>query len=62
MMNAKDLSKTERNAVMKTQMESLKKWAVDNNIPEQYVLFHGGFGRGLFGAKGFGGQGQAKTN
>jgi len=28
---------------MKTQMESLKQWAADNNIPREY-LFFGGFG------------------
>lgn len=29
---------------MKTQMESLKQWATDNNIPVQYLFFMGGHG------------------
>jgi hypothetical protein len=38
---------------MKTQMDSLKQWATDNNIPEEYIPFIGGRGHGM-GGPGFG--------
>lgn len=41
---------------MKTQMDSLKQWATDNNIPQEYIPFTGG-GRGHGGFGGPGGQG-----
>lgn len=55
----------EQRAAMKTQMDSLKKWATDNNIPAGYMIFgdhgmmdgknigmdrHGMKGRGMMGA------------
>lgn len=50
----------ERQAARKSEMDSLKQWAADNNIPLQYVQF--GFG-GPSGHRGHGlggfGQGQA---
>lgn len=38
----------ERKAAMKTQMDSVKQWLTDNNIPKDYNLFmgFGGEGRG----------------
>jgi hypothetical protein len=42
---------------MKTQMESLKQWASDNNIPQEY-LFFGGLGMG----RGHGGPGGPRFN
>jgi hypothetical protein len=38
----------ERNTAIKTETESLKQWATDNNIPEQYIQmgFDGKMGRG----------------
>lgn len=45
----------ERRAAMATQMESLKQWAKDNNIPEGYLPCGFGHGRG-FGGLGFQGK------
>ena len=43
-------TKTEIQAAMKGQMDSLKQWATDNNIPMQYLMFGGFKGpRGGFG-------------
>lgn len=51
-------SKADIQAAMKAQMDSLKQWATDNNIPMQYLRFGGfegfRFGRGHRGL-GFGG-------
>ncbi len=41
---------TDRQAAMKTKMDSLTQWAKDNGIPEQYVLI----GRGVMGRQGMG--------
>jgi gas vesicle protein len=56
----RDATQEERQAAMKTQMDTLKQWATDNNIPEQYVLM-GGFGE-PGGEHGFGGPGGADRN
>lgn len=43
---------------MKEQMDSLKQWATDNNIPQEYLPFLGfGMGRGHGGPGGPGGPG-----
>lgn len=42
------MTQEERQTAMKEQMDSLKQWATDNNIPQQYLMF-GGFGRGMGG-------------
>lgn len=50
METLKDKTDTERDAAMKTEMDSLKQWATDNSIPMQYMMFlggHGGPGRGF---------------
>lgn len=44
-------TETERKTAMKTQMDSLKQWLTDNNIPKDYSLFLGigereGMGKG----------------
>jgi hypothetical protein len=36
----------ERQAAMKKQMDSLKQWAKDNNIPQEYLMF-GMVGKGI---------------
>lgn len=46
----KDKTPEERRAAMKTQMDDLKKWADDNNIPLQYL--HPGMGKGKGGFPG----------
>jgi hypothetical protein len=52
-LNGKSLA--ERKAAMKTEMASLKQWALDNNIPQNFSMFFGrahinrGFGHRLFG-------------
>lgn len=43
---------TEIKTAMKAQMDSLKQWAKDNNIPKNYLLF--GFGEGKERGHGFG--------
>jgi hypothetical protein len=49
-----DKTREEMQTIMKEQMDSLKQWAEDNNIPLQYMQFGGaGFGRGM-GMRGFG--------
>jgi hypothetical protein len=47
-----EAKRSENREAMKTQTESLKQWAADNNIPQEY-LFFGGFGMG----RGHGGPG-----
>lgn len=37
----------EQRTAMKTQMDSLKKWATDNNIPAEFMMF--GKGNGMMG-------------
>jgi len=57
-INSQNGNKDENRAVMKEQMDSLKQWATDNNIPPEYFPF-GGFGMGsgrMGGMRGFGGQ------
>lgn len=43
----------ERRAVMKAEREALRKWAEDNNIPTDYLMF-GGRGHGPGGMRGDG--------
>jgi len=50
----KNMTQVEREAARKTQMDSLKQWATDNGIPEQYVLGFGGMGDGHGGPFGRG--------
>lgn len=41
-------TKEEMRTLRKAQMDSLKQWAQDNNIPMQYLQFGGGgFGKGM---------------
>ena len=42
-------TKAEIQAAMKIQMDSLKQWATDNNIPMQYLMMFGGARHGRFG-------------
>ena len=42
----KDKSEADRQTAMKTEMDSLTQWAKDNNIPDQYMMFGRGEGRG----------------
>ncbi len=51
----KDKTPQERQAAMKTQMDSLKQWATDNKIPTEF--FHFGFGKGPMGEHGHGPKG-----
>ena len=48
METLKDKTQADRDAAIKSEMGSLKTWATDNNIPQQYVMMfgghHGGFG------------------
>ncbi len=53
----KDKSEEERQTAMKAHREEIKKWASDNGIDEQYVLFDGSGGRhGDNGMRGGDGQ------
>lgn len=47
---------------MKQIMDSEKQWATDNNIPQQYLMFGFGGGRGGFGGPGFKGHGKPATS
>lgn len=43
----KDKTEAERQAAIKTQIEAVKKWAEENNIPSEFMIFGGpGMGRG----------------
>jgi hypothetical protein len=43
-------TQVERQAAIKTEVSSLKQWAKDNNIPQQYLQFGGlGMSRKSFG-------------
>lgn len=42
----------ERKALQKTHMDALKQWATDNNIPQEFMPFGGGFGMGKGHGKG----------
>lgn len=49
----KNLSETERQTAMKTQMDSLKQWMTDNTIPAGYLPLGGpGMGHGPQGGHG----------
>lgn len=50
----KNMTQAEREAAIKTQMETLKQWATDNNIPKEYVMFLGKPGKGQGGDRGIG--------
>lgn len=41
-----NMSEEERRTAMKEHMDSLKQWAQDNNIPQEYVMF-GMIGKGI---------------
>jgi hypothetical protein len=47
-------SREERRSAIKAQMDSLKQWATDNNIPREYIPFIGGRGHGFFKGPAFG--------
>lgn len=51
--NLEGKTQEECRTAMKEQMDSLKQWATDNNIPQGYLPF-GGFGMG----RGYGGPGK----
>jgi outer membrane murein-binding lipoprotein Lpp len=44
--NLSTMTKQERQDAIKAQMDALKQWATDNNIPLQYLRFAGGMGHG----------------
>lgn len=52
--NLEGKTEEERQTAMQEQKDSLKQWATDNNIPQEYILFMGGFemGRGHMGPGG----------
>ena len=54
-IDLKDKTKEEVQTIMKTNMDSLKQWASDNNIPINYIqLGFGGHGKGdMMGRGGF---------
>ncbi|MDQ7814686.1 MAG: hypothetical protein RDU25_02715 [Patescibacteria group bacterium] len=54
----KDKTQEERQAAIKTQMESLKQWATDNNIPAGYLPMGFGPGRGGMMGEGHAGGGR----
>lgn len=52
MENLKNTDKTARKAAIKSQMESLKQWATDNNVPKGYLMpIQNGKGKPGFGHK-----------
>lgn len=51
MEGLRDKTEAERGTAMKTEMDSLKQWATDNNISQEYLMFVGGHGG--FGGRGF---------
>lgn len=56
----KDKTEAERQTAMKAEMESLKTWITENNIPQEFIMFGGpGMGRGH--GKGFGMGGERKA-
>lgn len=51
--NIESMTPEERQTVMKEEMDSLKQWATDNGIPEEYLPFLGfGMGRARHGGPG----------
>ena len=57
----KDKTEAERQAAMKTEMESLKTWITENNIPKEFMMF-GRPGMGKGHGKGFGIGGERKAS
>ncbi len=55
-----NMTQAEREAAIKAHREDLKKWATENNIPEQYVMFFGKPGNRGNGVPGFGRPGFGK--
>lgn len=47
MANLQNKTQAERKAIMQEEMQSLKQWAADNNIPAQYLKL--GMGKGHMG-------------
>jgi hypothetical protein len=60
MADFKNLTGVEHRTVMKEQMTSLKQWALDNNIPKEYLMF--GIGGMSFGHHGPRGEGFGPKN
>lgn len=54
MDSLKGKTRQEHRTAMDTKRDELKKWATDNNIPEQYVLMGGHEGRGIGPKRGEG--------
>ena len=54
---SKILTQEELKTKMEAKQASLKEWATANGIPEQYLRFVGGGGKGFGGPMGPGGQG-----
>lgn len=59
--DSKDLTQEERKEKMEERMDSLKEWAEDNDIPEEYLRFIGGGGKGFGDPGGHGGPRPAMT-
>lgn len=50
--NLQNQGKDESRTVLKEQMDSLKQWAADNNIPQEYIPFTGFGMKGIRGGAG----------
>ncbi|MFA6183960.1 MAG: hypothetical protein WC682_02555 [Parcubacteria group bacterium] len=50
--NMRNLSREEMESKIKSERESLEKWASDNGIDMQYLMGMGGYGRGGHGPNG----------
>ncbi|MFA6436621.1 MAG: hypothetical protein WC242_00685 [Candidatus Paceibacterota bacterium] len=53
----KNMTREQMIAAMKTRTDSLKQWATDNGIPEQYIMPFSGLGHGRGEGRGPGGPG-----
>jgi hypothetical protein len=51
-LSLEDKTEAERQAIMKKEMSSLQKWATDNNIPKEYLMFGKDKGPGPRGHRG----------
>jgi len=62
MKDLKNMTREQMIAAMQTRTDSLKQWATDNGIPEQYIMPFGGLGHGRGEGRGFRGFGFDKDN